>query len=114
MFGKDKGISPRNSEDSPSLPSTQSNVNDVDTNDNHLGILSIAIAAGAGLVVAGMVYKVRRAGQDADAAIAQIPQEEALDTTSFQLSVASDTLSSPTSEQKTTDHTPERDLTFVG
>ncbi|NEQ21295.1 MAG: hypothetical protein F6K28_19130 [Microcoleus sp. SIO2G3] len=114
MFGKDKGITPRNSEDSPSLPSTQSNINDVDTNDNHLGILSIAMAAGAGLAVAGIVYKVRRAGQEADAVIAQIPQEEAFDITPFPLSVASDTLGSSTLEQKTTDSTTEKDLTLVG
>jgi hypothetical protein len=114
MFGKDKGITPRNSGDSPSLPSTRLNTNDVDTNDNHLGILSIAMAAGAGLVVAGIVYKVRRAGQEADAMIAQIPQEEALEATSFPHSISSDTLGSSTSEQKMADSTTERDLTLVG
>lgn len=110
MFGKDKGITPRNSEDSPTLSATQLNVHDGDAKNNYLGFLSLAMAAGAGLVVAGIVYKVRRAGQEANAMIDQIPPEEALDTMYSTFPVSSDTLSTP----EKADSTTQRDLTLVG
>lgn len=113
MFGKDKGITPRN-EDSLTSPTTQLDTNQVDSNHNKLGILGIGMAAVAGLFGAGIVYKVRRAGQEADTALAEIPQEEFLDAIAFPISVPSDVLVASISEQDTVDSTAEKDLTLVG
>jgi hypothetical protein len=72
------------------------------------------MAAVAGLFGAGIVYKVRRAGQEADTALAEIPQEEFLDAIAFPISVPSDALVASISEQDTVDSTAEKDLTLVG
>ena len=113
MFGKDKGITPRN-EDSLTSPATQLDTNQVNASDNNLGILGIGMAAVAGLFGAGIVYKVRRAGQEADTALAEIPQEEFLDAIAFPISVPSDALVASISEQDTVDSTADKDLTLVG
>lgn len=113
IFGKDKGITPRN-EDSLTSPATQLDTNQVNASDNNLGILGIGMAAVAGLFGAGIVYKVRRAGQEADTALAEIPQEEFLDAIAFPISVPSDALVASISEQDTVDSTADKDLTLVG
>jgi hypothetical protein len=85
-----------------------------DTNNNNMGIIGAGMAAVAGLFIAGMVYKVRRAGQEVDTVVAEVPQDDSLETTSFPIPIPQEALSDSTSEQKISDSTAEKDLTLVG
>jgi hypothetical protein len=79
-----------------------------------MGIIGAGMAAVAGLFVAGMVYKVRRADQEVDTVVAEVPQDDSLETTSFPIPIPPEALSDSTSEQKISDSTAEKDLTLVG
>ncbi len=108
-FSKNKGITTTTSGDSPTLSSTN-------TNTNNLGIVGAGVAAVAGLFVVGIVYKVRRAGQEANAALAEFRQEESLEAASFPIPIPSEALFGSTSEPEISDPTSEKDkdLTLVG
>jgi hypothetical protein len=114
-FRKDKGINPTTvGGEAPSLSSTRLDSDNADTNNNNMGIIGAGMAAVAGLFVAGMVYKARRAGQQADTVVAEVPQEESFEATSFPIPIPPEALSASTSEQENSDSTADKDLTLVG
>lgn len=106
-------MTPRNNENSPTLSSEQLNSEDTDTNKNPIGIIGAGMVAVAGLFVAGMVYKARRAKQG-DTVVAELPHEESFAANSFPIPVPADALSASTSEQESSDSSSERDVTLVG
>ncbi|HEY9634085.1 MAG TPA: hypothetical protein V6D14_11790 [Coleofasciculaceae cyanobacterium] len=111
-FGKNKGIKAGSSGNSPTLTSRQ--LNSENSNINKLEIIGGGLAALAGVLVVGMVYKARRAGQEADKFLAGLPQEASFEATSWQSSIPLEELCESKSEQETADSKPEKDLTLVG
>lgn len=113
-FRRDKGSTPSTvGGDAPTLSSTQLD-DSRDTNNNNMGIIGAGMAAVAGLFIAGMVYKVRRAGQEVDTVVAELPQEDSLETTSFPIPIPPEAVSDSTSEQEISDSTAKKNLTLVG
>lgn len=113
-FRRDNGSTPSTiGGDAPTLSSTELD-DSTDTNNNTMGIIGAGMAAVAGLFIAGMVYKVRRAGQEVDTVVAEVPQENSLETTSFPIPIPPEALSDSTSEQEISDSTVKKNLTLVG
>ncbi len=107
ILSKNSGAVTKRS-DNPSAPAS------MQLNPIKMGIVGAGIAAAAGLVAVGMAYKARRTGQQSDTVVAEVPQEEVLDATSFPIPVPPEALGASTSEQETANSTADKDLTLVG
>jgi hypothetical protein len=111
-FGKNKGLTSPSSGNSPTFPFRQSNSDN--TNIIKMGLIGVGITALGGLLMVGVVYKVRRAGQEANKALAEGPLEEFFEPDSFPIVISPKTLSASICEQETSESTNEKDLTLVG
>lgn len=100
------------SENTPPVRSTQVDTDSTDT--NNMGIIGGGIAAVVGLAIAGIAYKVRLAGQKAEAFMADVSQEETFSAINFPIPVSPEVLSASTSQQESSDTTVKKDLTLVG
>lgn len=110
---KNKGATTTTANDAPTLSATKLDSNEMDT--KKMGFLGAGagLAAVAGLLAAGMVYKARRTRQEAEAAVAEIAQDESLEVSSFSIPVHPELLCVSTSEQDSSD-AADKDLTLVG
>jgi hypothetical protein len=113
VLGKGKGTRLGVSGNSPTQASAQ--VKPDDTSNNKLGIIGGGLAAIASLLVVGVAYKARRAGQEADKFLAELPQDGPWETTSWSIPIPPEELCESISEQEASDSSkPEKDLTLVG
>lgn len=102
MFGKNKGANAATDGNSPSL-----NTNKLDF-PKKMAIAGVGIAAVAGTIAAGVVYKARLAkGAVADATIKTDP--EVISDVSVE-----EVLYAPKAQDKASASTPDKDLTLVG